>query len=80
MYCILKFDPGSGMGKMSRSGSGIWIRDEQPGSYFLELRNHYWGLKYLISLRIRDGKISDPKAGMGKIRFRDPDKHPESEH
>jgi hypothetical protein len=36
----------------------ILIRDEQPGSYFLELRNHFfafWGLKYLNSLmRIRD--------------------------
>jgi hypothetical protein len=30
-------DPGSGMGKNSGSG----IRDEQPGSYFLELRNHF---------------------------------------
>ncbi len=28
-------DPGSGMGSKSASGSGI--RDEQPGSYFLEL-------------------------------------------
>jgi hypothetical protein len=46
-------DPGSGMGRKSASGSGI--RDEQPGSYFLELRNHFFGLKYLNSLiRIRD--------------------------
>jgi hypothetical protein len=37
--------PGSGMGKKTASGSGI--RDEQPGSYFLELRNHFLGLKYL---------------------------------
>jgi hypothetical protein len=44
---------GSGMGKKSRSGSGI--RDEQPGSHFLELRNHVFGLKYLNPLmRIRD--------------------------
>ncbi len=41
------------MGKKSGSGSGI--RDEQPGSYFLELRNQFFGLKYLNSLmRIRD--------------------------
>jgi hypothetical protein len=46
------------MGRKSASGSGI--RDEQPGSYFLELRNlfflfFFWGLKYLNSLmRIRD--------------------------
>jgi hypothetical protein len=32
---------GSGMGRKSASGSGI--RDEQPGSYFLELRNHFLG-------------------------------------
>jgi hypothetical protein len=39
----------------------IRIRDEQPGSYFRELRNHLFGLKYLNSLmRIRDGKNSDP--------------------
>ncbi len=31
--------PGSGMGKKSGSGSKIQIRDEQPGSYFRELRN-----------------------------------------
>jgi hypothetical protein len=54
------------------------IRDEQLGSYFLELRNHFLlflGLKYLNSLRIRDpgwrqfgsgirdGKKSDPGSG-----------------
>ncbi len=50
--------PGSGMGRKSASGSGI--RDEQPGSYFLELRNHFHffgflGLKYLnFLMRIRD--------------------------
>jgi hypothetical protein len=32
--------PGSGMGRKSASGSGI--RDEQLGSYFLELRNHFF--------------------------------------
>jgi hypothetical protein len=52
-------DPGYGMGRMSATGSGI--RDEQPGSYFPELRNHFFGLKYLNSLmRIRDGDSSDP--------------------
>jgi len=61
------------MGK--KSGSGI--RDEQPRSYFLELRNHFFGLKYLNSLMrirdpgweqfgsgIRDGKKSDPGSGI----------------
>ncbi len=33
--------PVSGMGRKSASGSGI--RDEQPGSYFLDLRNHFFG-------------------------------------
>jgi hypothetical protein len=43
------------MGKKSGSKSGIRIRDEQPGLYFLELRNHFLGLKYLNSLmRIQD--------------------------
>jgi hypothetical protein len=64
-------DPGYGMGRKSASGSGI--RDEQTRSYFLELRNHFFGLKYLNSLMrigdpawrqfgsgIRDGKKSDP--------------------
>ncbi len=38
----------------------IRIRDDQPRSYFRELRNNF-GLKYLNSLmRIRDGKNSDP--------------------
>jgi hypothetical protein len=50
----------------------IRIRDEQPGSYLRELRNNFFGLKYLSSLTpIRDGKNSDPGSGMGKIRIRD---------
>jgi hypothetical protein len=67
------FDPGIRDGRKSASGSGI--RDEQPGSYFLELRNHFFvflGLKYLNSLmRIRDPGWK--KFGSG-IR----DKHPGS--
>ncbi len=66
------------MGRKSSSGSGI--RDEQPGSYFLEFKNHFFGLKYIKYLNslmrirdpgwrqfgsgIRDGKKSDP-AGPG---------------
>ncbi len=47
--------PGSGMGKKSGSGSGIQIRDEKLRFYFLVLRKHFLGLKYLNSLmRIRD--------------------------
>ena len=66
-------DPVSGMGRKSANGSGIW--DEQPGSYFLELRNFFLGFKYLNSLmRIRDGDSSDPgweKVGSG-INIPDP--------
>ncbi len=50
----------------------IRIRDEQPGSYFRELRNHIFRLKYLYSLI----QIRDPNSGMEKIRIRD--KHPGS--
>jgi hypothetical protein len=60
------------MGRKSASGSGI--RDEQPESYFLELRNHFFGffgvkiLKFFdadpgwrqFGSGIRDGKESDP--------------------
>jgi hypothetical protein len=55
------------MGKKSGSGSGIRIRDEQPGSYFRELKRQFFGVKYLNSLvwiRIRDGKKSDPGSGI----------------
>jgi hypothetical protein len=66
--------PGSGMGRKSASGSGI--RDEQPRSYFLELRNHFLvllGLKYLNSLmRIRDPGWRQFGSGMEKSRIRDP--------
>ncbi len=51
-------DQGSGMGESQHPDPGSGIRDEQPGSYFFELRNHFLlflGLKYLNSLmRIRD--------------------------
>jgi hypothetical protein len=49
-------DPGSGAfltpGSMVRYTewvkNRIWIRDEQPGSYFRELRNQFLGLKNLF--------------------------------
>jgi hypothetical protein len=47
----------------------IRIRDEQSGSYFLELRNHFLGLKYLNSLMlIRDEKIRIRDLGWKKVR------------
>jgi hypothetical protein len=67
------------------SGSGIWIQDEQPGSYFRELRNHFLGVKYLNSLLwirdpgwkkigsgIRDGKNSDPESEIRNEKNSDP--------
>jgi hypothetical protein len=46
-------EPDPESGAFLTPGSGI--RDEQPGSYSLELRNHFIGLKYFNSLmRIRD--------------------------
>jgi hypothetical protein len=42
----------------------LWIRmirDEQPGSYFPELRNQFLGVKINSLMRIRDGKNSDPR-------------------
>jgi hypothetical protein len=57
------------MGKKSGSGSGIRLRDEQPGSYFRELRNNFW-------VKIIKFFDADPRSGMDKIRLRD--KHPGS--
>jgi hypothetical protein len=67
-------DPG--YGKKNR----IRIRDEQPGSYFLELRNQFFRLKYF---KLFD---ADPRSGMEKIGIWDGkkfgsgnrDKHPGS--
>ncbi len=52
------------MGRKSASGSGI--RDEQPGSYFLELRNHFFWVRIL---KFFD---ADPGSGMETVRIRDP--------
>ncbi len=87
-------DPYPGSGTFLTPGSGIrdpgWkkvsirIRDEQPGSYILELKNNFFcffgGIKTLNSLmRIRDpgwrqfgSWIRDPVSGMEKSRIRDP--------
>jgi hypothetical protein len=54
------------MGK--KSGSGI-RRDEQPGSYFRELRNNFW---------VRDPGWKEFGSGIEKIRIRD--KNPDRQH
>jgi hypothetical protein len=84
-------DPDPGLGAFLTPGSGIrdpgWekvsiqIRDEPPGSYFLELRNHFLAFFLVKILKffdedpgsgIRDGDSSDPGSGMEKSRIRDP--------
>jgi hypothetical protein len=45
------------MGKKSGYGSGIWIGDEQSGSYFRELRNNFW-------VKILKFFDADPGSGM----------------
>jgi hypothetical protein len=60
------------------SGSGSGIREKQPGSYFLELRNLFW-VKILIFFDADPGwKNPDPGSGMEKSRIRDREKHPGS--
>jgi hypothetical protein len=65
---FLPLDPGSRMGKKSGSGSWIRIQNEQPGSYFRELRNHFLGLKYFIF----DGENSDLGWKKSWIRDKNP--------
>jgi hypothetical protein len=46
------------------------MNNPEPGSYFLELRNHslgFLGLKYVNSLM----RIRDPGSGMETVRIRD---------
>jgi hypothetical protein len=68
------------MCKKSGSGSGSGIWDEQPGPYYVELRNHIFWVKILKFLNadpgsvIRDGNNLDPgwkKVGSG-INIPDP--------
>ncbi len=71
------------MGRRSASGSGI--RDEQPGSYFLKLRNYFFWFFWVKILKFFD---EESGSGMETVRIRDPgwkkvvsgirDKHPGS--
>ena len=69
-------DPG--LGAFLIPGSGI--RDEQPGSYFLELRNHFFGFFGVKILKFFDEDPGWRQFGsrMEKSRIRDRDKHPGS--
>ncbi len=55
------------MGRKSASGSRI--RDEQPGSYFLELRNQFFAFLGVKILKFFD---EDPGSGMETVRIWDP--------
>jgi hypothetical protein len=68
-----------------KSASGSRIRNEQPGSYFLQLRNHFFAFLGVKILKFFD---EDPGFRMETVRIRDPgwkkvgsgirDKHPGS--
>jgi hypothetical protein len=60
-------DPDPGSGAFFTPGSGI--RDEQPGSYFLQLRNHFLGVKIYKILKFFN---ADPGSGMETVRIQDP--------
>ncbi len=47
-------------------GSGIW--DEQPGSYFLVLRNHFFSF---FGVKILNFFDEDPGSRMETVRIRD---------
>jgi hypothetical protein len=81
-------DPGSGIGCLfdpwirdpGWEKVSIRIRDEQPGSYFLELRNNFFAFFWVKIVKFFD---EDPgsgmeivRSGMEKSRIRD--KHPGS--
>jgi hypothetical protein len=53
--------------KKSRSGSGIRIGDEHPGSYFQEPRNNFW-VKILKFFDV--DADPDPGSGFGMEKIR----------
>ncbi len=77
--------PGSGIRDGRKSASGSGILDEQPRSYFLELRNQFF---CFFVVKIHKFFDEDPGSGMETVRIRDPgwkkvgsgirDKHPGS--
>jgi hypothetical protein len=60
--CLL--DPWIRDGRKSASGSGI--RDEQPGSYFLELRTHFFAF---FGVKIQKSFDEDPGSGMETVSY-----------
>ncbi len=75
--------PGSGIRDGRKSASGSVIQDEQSGSYFLELRTHFFAFFGVKILKFFD---EDQGSGMETVRIWDPgwkkvgsgirDKHP----
>jgi hypothetical protein len=73
------------MGESQHQDPVSGIQDEQPGSYFLELKNHFFAFLGVKILKFFD---KDPGSGMETVRIRDPgwkkvgsgirDKHPGS--
>jgi hypothetical protein len=61
--------PGSGIRDGRKSASGSGIQDEQPGSYFLELRTHFFAFFRVKILKFFD---EDPGSGMETVQIRDP--------
>jgi hypothetical protein len=61
--------PGSGIRDGRKSASGSGIRDEQPGSYFLERRKHFFAFFGVKILKFFD---EDPGSGMTTVGIRDP--------
>jgi hypothetical protein len=57
------------MGESQHADPGSGIRDEQPGSYILELGNHFFAFFGVKILKFFDG---DPGSGMETVRIRDP--------
>jgi hypothetical protein len=60
------------MGKKVGSGSGIRIRDEQPRSYFRELRNNFLIKTHKFFNADLGSGMEIFGSGMEKIRIRDP--------
>jgi hypothetical protein len=70
--------PGSGIRDGRKSASGSGIRDEQTGSYFLELRNHFFAFLGVKILKFFDEDPGWRQFGSGMEKSRIRDKHPGS--
>jgi hypothetical protein len=65
---FLTLDTGSGIRDGRKSASGSGIRDKQPGSYFLELRNHFFAFFVVKILKF----FENPGFGIETVRIRYP--------